>query len=113
MLRTNLIGKARIMLVAALSVLVAATAASAQSAPCGPRAEVVAWLEGAYNELPVAYGLVGDRRILEIHVSDTGSWTALLTGVNGISCMVSAGHSWTPLVPPIGGAATQDAAELD
>lgn len=113
MLRTKLLGNAGALFGAVTLLIAQVTPVSAQPAACGPRPDVLAWLETAHAEQPVSYGVIGDSHILEIHASESGNWTALITSVNGVSCIVSAGHSWTALTPLPSGAATQDTAELD
>ena len=42
---------------------------------------------------------VGDtgQLVTELFVSDTGSFTVLVTRTNGLSCIVAGGHDWTVL----------------
>jgi len=104
MARNFLINTTAHVLIAAFALATTATAAAAQPAPCAPRAAMVEWLAENFAEQPVAFGLIGNHQLLEIHVSETGSWTAVITNVTGTSCMVSAGHSWTPVEQPVEGA---------
>lgn len=81
---------------------VAATAApsaghSQGPAMCGNRADVVAALAQRYSEAPVSIGLSNTGHVLEVLASPNGSWSVLLTGPNGRSCLVAAGDSWQPL----------------
>jgi hypothetical protein len=100
--------------IAVATLSASATASMAQPAVCGPRADVVAWLEERFSENPVGFGLIGNHTVLEIHVSEeTGSWTVLTTGVEGFSCMVSAGHSWTRIEPPVEGTSATNTAESE
>lgn len=63
-------------------------------AMCGERHEVVAELSQQYNETPMAVGQVDGNAVVEILVSETGSWTILATGTDGKSCIVSAGEGF-------------------
>lgn len=82
-------------LVAAFVVLVSASVAGAQQL-CLPRDAAVARLDGQYAEKVFGRGLVqGGRAMIEVFVSKTGTWTVLITDVNGQSCMVAAGENWT------------------
>lgn len=63
-------------------------------AMCGERDEVVAELSQQFNETPMAVGQVDGNAVVEILVSETGSWTILATGTDGKSCIVSAGEGF-------------------
>lgn len=84
---------------------------------CADRAKIVEWLEGRFGETLHGMGLVGDHTVIELHVSERGTWTVLSTGVTGQSCMVSAGHSWSDIRQPegveTGFAPHQDRATVD
>jgi hypothetical protein len=73
-----------------------ATTVFAQPVPpsCGKRTEIVDALGKQFNERPVAQGLVNSNAIIEVFVSDGGSWTIIATGTDGRSCVVSAGEGW-------------------
>jgi hypothetical protein len=75
--------------------LVAASSASAQAQQdCGPHDDLVAHLGDKYQERQLGYGTVGDVAIMEFYVSDTGTWTVIVTDVAGESCIVAAGEGW-------------------
>lgn len=57
---------------------------------CAPRAELVAKLAADYKEAPIWVGIVDEQRILELFVSPE-SWTVLVTGAKGISCIAQSG----------------------
>lgn len=61
---------------------------------CGTREHVVAELSQQFKEKPMAVGQVDGNAVVEILVSDTGSWTILATGTDGQSCIVSAGDGF-------------------
>jgi hypothetical protein len=61
---------------------------------CGPREDVVSQLGMQFAETQKAIGLLGDDAVMEVFVSDHGSWTILTTDVNGMSCLLAAGEAW-------------------
>ena len=63
-------------------------------AMCGERAAVLSELEQQFDEAPVAVGQVDASAVVEILVSESGSWTILATGTDGMSCIVSAGEGF-------------------
>jgi hypothetical protein len=87
-----------LMALTALAVVVHPTTAITETEPemeiCGPRADVVAQLDGQFAESQKAIGLLGEEAVMEVFVSDHGSWTILTTDVNGVSCLVAAGEGW-------------------
>lgn len=73
---------------------VAQSANMLPNAMCGERTKIIAELDQQYSEAPMAVGQVDDQAVIEILVSERGSWTILATGTDGISCIVSAGESF-------------------
>lgn len=65
-----------------------------QSALCGVRAEIISKLSKDFKEAPMAVGMVDQANVLEIFVSDVGTWTILASRPDGTSCIVSAGEGW-------------------
>lgn len=61
---------------------------------CGARNEIVTKLSSHYRELPTAVGMVDKNAVLEIFVSDNGTWTIIATGTDGNSCVLSSGEGW-------------------
>ena len=78
--------------------------AQQQRLPCGPAAEMRATLANQYKEVEISGGLVGEEAYLSVFVSPDGAtWTALMTSVKGVSCIVGAGQHWFQgEVPPTG-----------
>lgn len=66
---------------------------------CGERDAVVAELKQVFQETPMAVGQVDGNAIMEILVSEAGSWTILATGTDGVSCIVSAGEGFEGITP--------------
>jgi hypothetical protein len=88
-----------------VSLLVAATAVAvlaiqpvpvtaSEDVPCAERSNVVSTLGFQYKESPRAIGLVSQEAVLELFVSETGSWTVVVTDPEGVSCVLAAGQSW-------------------
>ncbi len=79
----------------ALVAVVPAGRSAAQVAQCALRPVMIEFLELRYQEVPVAVGVISDDFVLEILAQSDGiTWTILLTGKDGGSCIVSAGHDW-------------------
>jgi hypothetical protein len=75
--------------------------AQQQQMLCGLRDDMGKMLENRFGEQPQAGGVVGDR-IVELLVSQTGSWTILITSTDGRACVVTGGEDWTdqPVTTP-------------
>jgi len=92
----NLIGTA----IMALAVMVHPAAAQ-PLLNCAEHSKVVDFLGLALFRDPAGCRLHQPGVILEVYVSESGSWTMLVTNANGSSCVVFAGQSWEtiPVVP--------------
>ena len=67
---------------------------------CGTRDSVVAKLNDELGEARVDGAAAGPSAFYEFYASEsTRTWTILLSGVNGISCVMAVGQDWRP---PIG-----------
>ena len=73
--------------------LSAAAAAAAQSI-CDTRKSIVGTLEGKYSETRRAMGIASGNNMLEVFVSEAGTWSLMITSPNGRSCLVGAGQAW-------------------
>lgn len=93
----NLVGTAAIT----LAVMAHPAAAQQPVFNCAEHSKVVESLGSHYSETLQAVGLINQAAILEVFVSESGSWTMLVTNVDGHSCVVFAGESWEtlPIVP--------------
>ncbi|AWI84601.1 hypothetical protein CEW88_04865 [Alloyangia pacifica] len=84
-----------------IAVALSLTAALAQEfEACAPRGTMVEMLSEVFGEEPRAIGLTGDERMMELFVSEAGTWTILLTTATGISCPISEGSSFERRTPP-------------
>ena len=71
------------------------------AAACLPTADAHARLADAYGEARIMAGLSDRGAILEIWIApEGGTWTALITTPDGVSCQVDAGQVHT-VAPPI------------
>lgn len=70
-----------------------------EMAMCGDRDAVLTELKQQFDETPMAVGQVDANAVVEILVSDSGSWTILATGTDGKSCIVSAGEGFESAAP--------------
>lgn len=61
---------------------------------CGTRNAIVSKLAEHYQEAPQAVGVVDKDAVLEVFVSNNGTWTILATGTDGNSCVLSSGEGW-------------------
>lgn len=77
------------------------TAGSQAAHSCADRSEMVEFLARNYSEKLSAVGLINQKAIIEVYVGESGSWTMLVTNVNGQSCMVLSGEGWqsVPVLP--------------
>jgi hypothetical protein len=89
------------LLIAAGLALSGITLQSAAAAPvvCGERQAFTEALKGKFKEERQALGLVATSSVVELYVSPGGSWTVLMTGVDGKSCVLATGHSWETSTP--------------
>lgn len=71
-----------------------AGAALAQAPACAPHAAVVQGLAEQYREKPQSIGVVDGNTVVEVFVSDQGTWTIVATDTSGKSCVLSAGEGW-------------------
>jgi hypothetical protein len=74
-----------------------AISSSAAAAPCGKREDVVKFLDSNYKERREAMGMAGNNQLVEVYVSETGSWTIVMSMPGGNSCIIGAGEAWQQL----------------
>ena len=56
-------------------------------------------LAGKYQEYPAGRGLNTRGYMVELFTSENGTWTIMVSQVNGITCLVNAGQGWRALPP--------------
>lgn len=94
-------GKTMTAILAALSafclfmaLLTAGVFAQPVAQHCGPRAEIAAALAQKFKETPAGVGVINDRAVMELFLSPQGTWTLLLSGTQGFSCIHGVGDNW-------------------
>lgn len=88
---------------ALVGALLAGAAAPASAATyCADRNEMVKSLSDKFKENPAALGQINGSAVIEVFVSEKGSWTILATGTDGKSCVLSAGEGWEINVAALG-----------
>jgi len=88
------IAAALVCLVALFASFTQSTAAERQPSRCGPHKEVVKFLYTKYNESRVGMGLVGTKVMVELYLSEEGSWSVIITDTNGTACFGPVGKDW-------------------
>ena len=78
----------------ALSPVSLAGPASAEPRACGAHDKIVKKLGSRFKEKRQAFGLINSSRMMEVFVSQSGSWTIVVTTPDKISCIVATGESW-------------------
>lgn len=69
------------------------------AAACLPTPQVHAELADKYHEARIIAGLSNRGAILELWASEGGTWTALVTRPDGMSCIVDAGQGIAAFAP--------------
>ena len=82
--------------------LMAAAAPASATTFCANRDEMVKSLSDKFKEKSAALGQINGSAVIEVFVSDKGSWTILATGTDGKSCVLSAGEGWQINVAALG-----------
>ena len=74
--------------------LIIASAASAAGGICSSHDKFATFLSDTYKESPRAIGLVANKRMMQVFVSQKGTWSILMTAPNGKACLLAAGDNW-------------------
>jgi len=61
---------------------------------CAEHEQMVEILAQEYKELPKALGIVRGERVMQLFVSEKGTWTIVVTKTSGSTCIVAAGQDW-------------------
>ena len=83
----------RMILLALFLLLPYSSGASAQY-PCTDRTVVVELLDEKYKEHQTAVGILDSRGLLEVFVSEDGTWSIIISSPRGISCLMFTGEDW-------------------
>lgn len=54
-------------------------------------------LKERYGETPRGIGLVSEQGVMQVYVSEKGTWTILVTNPRGQACLIAAGRGWEDL----------------
>lgn len=80
------------------SAMAACLALPAHAQSCAPREKVVEQLGNKFGETRQSMGLGSNNSVVEVFAShETGSWTIIVTSVNGVSCLVASGQAFEPI----------------
>ena len=74
----------------------------AAAAVCGEREAMTQQLAEQYQERSESMGLTSDGNLLEVYLSEQGTFTVLLVSPKWVACVVAAGEAWEqkdPLAP--------------
>ena len=96
-MRIVLLAAAPIIVGAAVFLSTTATTTATAQGVCGSRKAALEYLERQYRERPRALGLAANNNVVELLVSETGSWTILVSYPSGTSCVVASGEAWANL----------------
>lgn len=72
-----------------------------QNPECLNKEHVVSMLQNEYREVPILRGVSNRGWTLELFVSDTYTWTVVLTNTNGCTKVGDAGVDLEVLSPPV------------
>lgn len=69
---------------------------------CGPRDQIVSQLGAMFKEAPSGIGMIDPTAVVEVFVSDAGTFTILASGTDGTSCILASGEGWDGAIPVSG-----------
>lgn len=72
-------------------------------AVCGPKTKMAEWLKSDLGFTSVVSGVSARNHIATLYLIRDGGWVWVLTGTDGISCMVDGGDAWNGKVVRGGG----------
>ena len=61
---------------------------------CGPHDKIAEVLGARFQESRQALGLTGSIAVIELYVSERGTWTLTSSDVAGLTCIVASGEDW-------------------
>ncbi len=71
-----------------------ASASRSDVTNCGPRETIVAQLGELFQEAQSGMGIVDTSAVVEVFVSEAGTFTILASGTDGTSCILASGEGW-------------------
>lgn len=84
----------RFLLLAVFSIAVVLATPAMGQMVCKERSLLVERLHKKYKEFKKADGLTMGGQLVEVFVSEGGSWTILISDPTGTSCVAAAGQTW-------------------
>ena len=66
---------------------------------CGPHEDIIKRLETGYKETQAGVGLAAGGGVVQLYVSEAGSWTVLVTRPGGVTCLLAGGENWEIVEP--------------
>ncbi|MER8951731.1 hypothetical protein NKJ72_23335 [Mesorhizobium sp. M0045] len=84
----------RLMATVACAAMALSAVPAMAAEQCAARADMVKALGEKFHENPSAVGVVNPNVVLEVFVSDKGTWTILASDTKGQSCVISVGEGW-------------------
>lgn len=93
----------KFLLVAATLAASVMPAAAQQQVICGPRASVAELLSDRFQERSVGVGVTGGGALAEMYLSDSGTWSLVVTTAGEPSCIIAGGDGWAELPPIVSG----------
>lgn len=80
---------------------------------CEQRAVVLDFMWKTHGERPVAVGVMpGGTSAIELFATSDGEkWSLVLTGPNGLSCLMAVGEAWQPIYAKFGIIASNEGGE--
>ena len=79
---------------ALIPIAVAASTVPASAAVCMDHKTLTSYLDKKFKEQPRAVGLIESRNLMEVFVSQNGTWTIVMTSTQGVACIIAAGDTW-------------------
>lgn len=80
---------------------------NAQAQRCGERTAIIEKLTKTYGESRQSMGLAANNAVIETFASEeTGTWTIVVTGTNGLTCLVASGQAYEHLAEALPAAGT-------
>jgi hypothetical protein len=86
-----------------LASLLASFAMAHAADQCGPHEKIIEVLAGRFQENRQALGLAGQSTVVELFVSNEGTWTLTTTTTAGLTCVVASGEAWQTMPKQVAG----------
>ena len=67
---------------------------SAAALRCGAHDDIAKVLDSKFKESRRVMGVINARTVMEIFMSQEGTWTMLVTDTSGTTCITASGEDW-------------------